>query len=207
MNKYQEYWQEKLNKYSNQDWASKPTIFATQAINYFPKTGHILDLGAGLGQDSIFFAENGYQVTSCDLSELAKDNIPQELQGKIVFKKLDLSNPLPFELESFDVVYSHLALHYFNEKRTQELFDQIYEILKPGGIFATITNTIEDPEISGFEKIEEDYYNSSDGIMKRYFSVDSMKKFTSKFQKLLLDANGETHKDEIKTLIRFIGKK
>jgi SAM-dependent methyltransferase len=205
------YWQKKHTKYADQDWITKPTIFATQMVGYFPKKGHILELGAGQGQDTIFFAKKGYKVSSCDFSNFAlifaKKRLPPEVKKNIEFKLLDLSNPLPFKDGGFDVVYSHLALHYFDETRTQKLFNEIYDILKDGGIFATITNTLEDPEISDLKRIDQDYYVNADGLKKRYFSVDSMKKFTNKFKTILLDANGQGHKEPIKTLIRFVGKK
>jgi SAM-dependent methyltransferase len=205
------YWQKAHTKYSAQDWITKPTIFATQAVNYFPKAGYILELGAGQGQDTIFFAQRGYRVTACDLSkfalDFAKKRLPPNLNEKVKFKILDLSNPLPFKSESFDVVYSHLALHYFDERRTQELFNEIHRVLKEGGVFATITNTVEDPEVSGLKEIGEDYYVTPEELKKRYFSVGSLTKLTAIFQAILLDERGETHKDQIKTLIRYIGKK
>jgi SAM-dependent methyltransferase len=205
------YWQQKHIKYLNEDFINKPTIFATQAIKYFPKTGKVLELGAGQGQDAIYFLEKGYDVTACDLSEfalkLAEKKIPESLKNKIEFKALDFSQTLPFEPNNFDVIFSHLALHYFNRVRTEKLFNEIYTILKPGGIFATLTNTTDDDETKRLAKIEGDYFINPEGLKKRYFSVDSMKKITDKFEILLLDAQGETYKDKIKTLIRFIGKK
>jgi len=194
-------WNTKHRKYIDQDWITKPTIFATVAIKYFPKTGSLLELGSGQGQDSKYFTELGYKVLATDFSDYALSKIPN-----IKTQVVDLSLPLPFSSNSFDIVYSHLALHYFDKKRTQELFDEIFNFLKPGGIFATLTNTIEDREISTGTKIEDEYYQIGD-IQKRFFSIDSMRKFTSKFETLLLDNHGETHKDEIKTLIRYIGKK
>ncbi len=65
------YWADKHKKYSTQDWIDKPTIFSQFAVSYFPKIGRLLDLGAGQGQDSRFFADNGYEVTATEYSEVA----------------------------------------------------------------------------------------------------------------------------------------
>ncbi len=206
----QDYWNKKHPEYSTKDWIRKTTIFAKQAIEHFPKQGQILELGCGQGQDSLFFAKSGYEVLATDFSESALDEakkqITDEIKYKIGFQLLDLNYPLPFQSDSFEVVYSHLAVHYFGEVRTKALFDEIYSVLKPGGIFAILTNTIEDPEVASGKKLEEEFYEIGD-IPKRYFSVESMRKFTSKFEPLLLDNQGETHKDDIKTLIRFVGRK
>lgn len=205
------YWKNIHTKYSKQEWITKPTIFATQAITYFPKAGNILELGTGQAQDAIYFAQQGHTVLATDFSsfalEKAKIRLPQELCSRVNFQDVDLSSPLPFAPESFDVVYSHLALHYFTNERTRALFNEIYSILKAGGVFATLTNTTQDPEISELTKIADDYYQAHEKIYKRFFSVDSMKQYTARFTTILVDNRGETHKDEIKTLIRYIGKK
>lgn len=144
-------------------------------------------------------------VVACDFSQFALDQAKFRMNAE--FKLVDMNKPLEFQRESFDVVYSHLALHYFNHKRTQDLFDEIYDILKPGGIFATLTNTIDDPEVSESTLIEEGLYMTPVGIQKMFFSIDTLAKFVSKFETILLDNRGETHKDPIKTLIRYVGQK
>jgi len=201
--KPQDYWSKKHTKYSQEDWIRKPTIFATQVVSYFPKSGKLLDLGAGQGQDSIYFANYGYQVTAVDFAQYALDQITNHGIEKVM---ADFSQPLPFQPESYDIIYSHLGLHFFNVKRTQELFEEIYGILKPGGIFAMLINTVDDPEFGQGEKIENDYFEIN-GLRKRFFSVESMAEFASKFETILLDDHGESHKDAIKILIRFVGRK
>ena len=49
----QEYWNKKhLEKYSKANWVSKPSIFAEQAVKFFPKVGKLLELGTGQGGDA-----------------------------------------------------------------------------------------------------------------------------------------------------------
>ena len=195
------YWDNTHLIYSGKDWITKPTIFASQVVDYFPKSGTILELGAGQGQDSQYFVSLGYQVLATDFSDFALSKIK-----KINTQVVDLAQPLPFVPNSFDIVYSHLALHYFNAGRTQQLFDEIFTVLKSKGIFATLTNTIDDQEVKQGTRIEDDFYQIGD-IKKHFFSVDSMRKLTAKFKTVLLDNHGETHKDKIKSLIRFVGQK
>jgi len=40
-------WQDIHKNYKEQDWIDKPSIFAEQALPYFPKNGRVLELGAG----------------------------------------------------------------------------------------------------------------------------------------------------------------
>lgn len=206
-----DYWNKKHICYASKDWIDKPTIFSQFAIQYFPKTGSLLDLGAGHGQDSRFFAKKGYSVTGTDFSETALKFLKEKADKeglKIKTEQVDLSKDLPFGNESFDIVYAHLSLHYFDQKTTVKLFKEIHRVLKPGGVLAALFNTVDDPEIPQFKKLEKDYYLDPAGIAKRYFSVGSLKGFTEgKFESIISDNKGETHKDEIKTLIRFVGRK
>ena len=117
---------------------------------------------------------------------------------------------MPFEDVSFDVVYSHLALHYFDRDTTEKIFSEIYRVLKPGGVLALITNSVHDPEFATGEKIEEGY-RLVHGMRKRYFSAKSLGDFTVAFDTILLDENGKTNKDRVATnnsgLARFVGRK
>lgn len=210
-----EYWTgAHVNRYKVQDWINKPSIFVTQIIDLLPKTGKVLDLAAGQGQDSRYFAKLGFDVTSTDFNnaalELSKEKADAE-DLTIDFLQVDAGQPLPFEDNSFDIVFSHLGIHYFNEKRTKAVFSEVNRVLKPGGFFAFLANTVDDPEIkeANFMKVEENFYKEVDtGLEKAYFSVDYVNLLNeSLFEIILLDATGETYKDMTKKLIRFVGRK
>lgn len=205
-----EYWKIKHQKYAQEDWIDKPSLFAQFSLKYFPNKGTLLDLGAGHGQDSRFFAKQGYGITCTDFSETAirfAKNKAGNDKVKIKFQVVDISQPLPYPPASFDIVYSHLSLHFLNENDTQKLFSEIFRITKLNGLLACLLNTMDDPETKTGKRLENQLYEVH-GITKRYFTIDSIKMFTKdKYSVLLCDASGETHKDKIKTLIRFIGKK
>lgn len=93
----------------------------------------VLEVGCGLGTDGRQFAENGADYFAVDLAprhiELAKKAF--ELFGlKGNFRVADAEN-LPFDDNSFDLVYSHGVLHHTPD--TQKAIDDIYRVLKPGG--------------------------------------------------------------------------
>lgn len=207
----QRVWKKIYKKCLQGDWIGKPTIFAKTAIEFFPQNGNLIDLGAGAGQDSRYFRSKGFEVTGVDFSETAT-KIAKELAEKqnLRYKilRLDLSKKLPFKEESFDVVYSHLALHYWDNAGTKRLFSEIYRILKTGRIFATLVNTMDDPETKIFKKIDDYLYLDPKDIVKRYFTIEHLETFISdKYEPIIFDDKGETYKDKIKCLIRFVGRK
>lgn len=203
------YWNKKLVNYSEEDWSNKPSIFAEFSINHFPKDGMILELASGLGQDGRYFAEEGYRVVQTDFSDTALESLHSKRINGIEIQPLDMSKPLEFESEIFDVVYCHLGVHYFTKDLTTQLFQEIHRVLKPKGILALLTNSSDDPEIDENKKIEHGLYQFND-LEKRYFSTEDMKEFAKDFNPIILDNKGTTYKDTamgVFNLIRFIGQK
>lgn len=206
-----DFWTQKHQKYAQQDWIDKPSLFAEAAVSYFPKQGKVLELGAGQGQDSRYFAGLGYEVTCTDNVEeaLAAAQAKAERMVNLRFESVDVTQKLPFADKSFDVIYAHLVLHYFDASTTDRIFDEIYRVLKPNGILAFLVNSTSDPEYAHGMEIEPGLYEI-EGKPKRFFNLQDAARFTSKFQPLLLDDQGETYKDRAKgvhNLIRFVGKK
>ncbi len=206
-------WDKLHDYYANTDWINQTAEFAQWVMDYFPKAGSLLDLGGGQGQDTRYFAAKGYQVTLVDIStrglELAREKTPTELRDRITFVQHDISQPLPFPDESFDIVYSHLVIHYFDEATTQQIFDEIYRVLKPDGIMALFTNSVNDPEYKTGHKLDTDFYEV-EGVQKRFFSQESIQEFAKKFKILEVDEHGSTPKERAistSNLVRYVGKK
>lgn len=198
--------------YKKEDWIKLPSIFAQQAVEYFPTRGKILELGAGLGQDSIYFASKGFEVTCTDFDITSASSAIGEdvaLSSKIDIQQLDLRDSFDLRDETYDVVYAHLSLHYFDHETTGRIFDDIHRVLKPNGVIAFFTNSTSDPEYGTGKEIEADYFDI-DGTAKRYLSIETAGAYANKFTTILLDDNGETYKDSAKGihhLIRYVGRK
>ena len=212
-NTVKNFWDQLHDRYAKAEWIDKPSLFAQEMVGYFPATGKILDLGGGQGQDSRFFAQAGYEVTLTDFSDhalkYAKQKLPARLKKRIIVKKLDMTDTFPYPDKTFEVVYSHLAVHYFDEQTTAKIFGEIYRVLKPGGIVALLVNSINDPEFGQGEPLEDQLFIIN-GVTKRYFSLESMKKFTKNFKTIILDDRGKTYKDRssgTQNLIQFVGCK
>jgi len=205
-------WSDLHKNYKDRSWIDIPSIFAEQAVEYFPGRGKLLELGAGQAQDSRFFATKGYDVTATDIEDSALEIARTKASDsslQLELKKVDLRDALPFKDESFSVVYAHLSLHYFDRKTTLALMQEIQRVLKPGGILAFLVNSVNDPEYKSGEQLEPDYFQIGKAS-KRFFSTETTGEFTEGFEIKLLDELGETYKDRDKgvhNLVRFIGSK
>lgn len=93
----------------------------------------MLDLGCGRGEFLRGFVRCGLKGYGLDESLAAKDLC---LEAEILQSDLE-SEPLPYKDNSFDIIFSKSVLEhfYYPEKLVQE----IYRVLKPGGLVITMT--------------------------------------------------------------------
>ena len=90
-----------------------------------------LELGAGTGKDSLFFQENGLDVTCVDLSpEMVKFCQQKGLSAQV----MDMAD-LIFPPDSFDVVYSFNSLLHIPKVELPLVLENIKRVLKPNGLF------------------------------------------------------------------------
>jgi len=91
----------------------------------------LLELGPGTGKDSLFFQEQGLQVTAADLSpEMVRFCREKGVDAHVMdFMKLD------FPATRFDAVYAHNSLLHTPKKALPEVLAGIHRVMKPGGLF------------------------------------------------------------------------
>jgi SAM-dependent methyltransferase len=93
----------------------------------------VLDAGCGIATDGLRFARAGADYTGIDRSataiDLARVRFEQaNVRGTLVQGSI---TQLPFEDESFDLVYSNGVVHHIED--TQAAIDEYWRVLRPGG--------------------------------------------------------------------------
>lgn len=139
----------------------------------------ILDLGSGIGIDTLHLTEikEGTRVIATELSgkalEILEKNVPEART-----MKFDMKKGLNFGDELFEIILANKSIHYFSEDRTRGLVDELYRIIKPGGLFAFVVNSTKDTNFGAGQgvKLEENYYEVR-GTTKRFFDEESLKTF------------------------------
>ncbi len=120
-----------------------PSPFLVEQLHRLPK-GKALDVAAGHGRHSLFLASQGYEVDAIDRDENALAQLAAAAQSHaystITTRALDLEQPAPFDpglgKEVYDVIVVFFYLH-------RSLFPSLIDALKPGGILAYETFTID----------------------------------------------------------------
>ncbi len=158
-----------------------PSDPAQKAANLFKKESKakLLELGGGLGRDTIFFAQSGFRVYVLDFCEIAVEAITQKAQALDLSQSItvmchDVRNRLPFDDQSFDACYSHgLYCMALVTSELEFLSDEVRRILKPGGLnIYTVRNT-DDPHYGTGIHRGEDMYEVN-GLIVHYFSKEKV---------------------------------
>ena len=90
----------------------------------------VLDAGAGTGRVTARLDAAGANVTALDVSPEMLAILSKKLP-RIKTIEADMEEPLPFEDDSFDMIFSSMAIVHI--KKTEPFLDECYRILKDDG--------------------------------------------------------------------------
>jgi SAM-dependent methyltransferase len=100
-----------------------------------------LDLGCGDGRllECVLRERPHAKGVALDFSALMLDQLHARFgpmsRAEIVHHNLEF--PLPF-LGTFDAVVSSFAIHHLVHERKRQLYEEIWEVLEPGGVFCNL---------------------------------------------------------------------
>ena len=189
------------SQYWEKNFSSKPEMFglepsipAKKSLELFKKQNitKIIEFGAGLGRDAIFFAQNSIQVKALDYSLSGIKVINEKskklnLSNFISTKIFDVREKLPFEDNSVEACFSHmLYCMALANNDLENLNREIHRILKPKGInIYTVRHTNDGDFKKGIHRGENLYEN--DGFIVHFFSKDKVKSLLKGFENISID--------------------
>ena len=107
------------------------------------KDNEILDLGCGIGADTLYLLERGYNVLSCDFSVEALKSIENNIpNSKTLY--LDMMKKFPIADKKYSLIIADLSLHYFNNETTIHIMKEIKIIFKDGGVLLARVASVND---------------------------------------------------------------
>ena len=171
--------------------ASKP---AKKSLKIFQENNFktIVELGSGLGRDSIFFSINNFIVNSLDYSPSGINIINKKISEKnlknIYTKVFDIRQKLPFEDSSIDACFSHmLYCMALTNRDLLNLNNEIKRILKPDGInIYTARNEYDGDYKKGIHRGENMY--EIDGFIIHFFNKEKVISLTEGFKNIKIES-------------------
>ena len=190
LNQQSQHWESNFSS-KPEMFGLNPSLAAKKALKIFKieKINKVVELGAGLGRDTIYFAKNSIHVEALDYSpsgiKIINQKINQNNFSNLVNTKiLDVRKTLPFEDNSIDGFYSHmLYCMALTTSDLENLNKEIHRILKPGGInIYTVRHTNDGDFKKGVQIVEDMYEN--DGFIVHFFSKNKINSLMNGFVNL-----------------------
>lgn len=98
----------------------------------------VLDIGCGAGPLAELLVQRGASVSGFDQSNAMVDIARRRLGDTAELRVADLTDPLPFDDDSFDVACASLVLHYLRDWVPP--LSEIRRVLRPGGRLVASVN-------------------------------------------------------------------
>jgi len=172
----------------------------------------VLDIGAGTGLFSAFLLKRfpEARLTLIDISEKMLEVARLRFKDKPDVKFI-VANYAEYNFDSeFDIIISALSIHHLDDREKENLYKNIFDMLKPGGIF------INSDQISGdtpyldnmYKNLWKDYVEKSDlskEEIRNAYNRTTLDKFsTLRLQKDWLNEAGFSVVDCIYKYLNFI---
>ena len=177
---------EQINKYWDRihlQYQSSYDEWLNKYVYLFNENDRIIELGCGRAYCSKYLLDNGFlNIMACDISgevlKIVHDTIPN-----LKTLQFDMSDGLPFDDNSVNIIIADLCLHYFDATTTVFLLDEIHRVLIDNGLLIGRVNATNDslhipPNAS---EIEENYYFDGN-IYKRFFESKDFETLFSEFE-------------------------
>ena len=193
LNQQSQHWEEHFSN-KPEMFGLEPSIPAKKSLKLFQNQNisKIIELGAGLGRDTIYFAKNSIHVVALDYSQSGIEAINQKvkknsLSNFITTNFFDVRKKLPFENNSVEACYSHmLYCMALTTSELENLNNEIYRVLKPNGInIYTVRHTKDGDYKNGIHRGEDLY--EKDGFIVHFFSEKKVKSLLKGFKNISID--------------------
>lgn len=153
----------------------EPSLFARSMFQrYMESEKNLIELGCGNGRDSLYFAQNGLNVTGIDASQIAIEELRKKFSlDNCVFICDDFVSAESIYQIQYDYCYSRFTLHAINEYQETQILKKAYEMLKENGYLFIEARSIHDKKFGVGQAVEKNAF-ICDGHYRRFIDLTEL---------------------------------
>lgn len=162
----------------------EPYFLLKKFVSEIPK-GKILDIGAGLGNNSIFLARNNFEVIAIDLKQEFVDrlnDISKKERLILVAKRIDVKD---FNFDKYSSILATNCLQFMRKSERDDVIKKIKQSIKKNGIIFISTFTINDSSYKFFTAkktpVEKNtFFSKNENRYWNFFNLNELKSYFKK---------------------------
>jgi len=192
-------------------WLKKPVPFVAEASSFFKDCGvqTILDLGCGMGRNSIYLAKEGFHVIGIDTSKSALKHAKTWSKTKALDNLIVLRasmTRLPFISQTFHAVISVSVIHHATTGEIKKTIEEIHTVLKENGLFLANLLSTKDYRYRKGEELEEGTFRILEHFGEKqfeeihhFFSQKEIRTLLASFKNISLEQIQSGKKEQLHT--------
>lgn len=171
-----------------QMYGNDPSKAATAAAGQFAASGmrRVLELGPGQGRDSLFFAQQGFEIVAVDYADGTLETIAEGASASGVADRVtgvrhDVRKALPFPDDSFDASYSHMLFCMaLTTAELEHLAGELRRVIRPGGLIVYTVRHTADAHYGAGTPRGDDMFEHG-GFVVHFFDRDLVERLADGF--------------------------
>ena len=197
-------WNERYNE-AEYVFGTEPNDFLKDEFSKIPIGGSVLCLAEGEGRNAVFLAQQGYQVTAMDMSEVGLNKalkLSQDRGVDIITQVADLAD-YEFGEAQWDGIVSIWA--HLPKAVRQRVYAQIAPALKPNGVFileAYIEQQLNMNAVGGPPATQKERFGSLAVLRSELAELEEI----TGIEKQRMISEGKRHQG-LSAVVQFIAKK
>jgi cyclopropane fatty-acyl-phospholipid synthase-like methyltransferase len=152
--------------------------------------GRALELGCGTGNNAVWLAQQGFDVTAVDLSPLAIERAQQRADAagvRVNLRVLDVLRPSEQLAGPFDFFFDRGCYHVVRRDNVAGYLQTLTSLTRPGTIGLVLTGNAREPHDPGPPTVSEEEIRAELGSV---FDIVQLREF---------------HFDQVEGMVRFLG--
>ncbi|NQT50243.1 class I SAM-dependent methyltransferase [Candidatus Kuenenbacteria bacterium] len=173
------------NEYKKKDfyWGLKPDPALVKLLPKIKK-GIVLDIGAGEGRNSIYFARKGFKVMAIDIVKAGLEkleNYAKEKRLDIVIKLADIRK-FKFVPNKYSLVLAVATIDFLKGSEVRQIIEKIKKSLVSRGYIYLLVFSTKDPLYKKIKKLgaveveKNTFYLRKSKVFRHFFTQRELKK-------------------------------